>query len=230
MNLKKLPKSLITLLIFFFSALFQLIPIILFNYDANNLTANQKFVLTTFADIVIFIILFFMYYKDLKNDFKNLKGNLNKNMEFGFKCWLIGLVVMVTSNIIINLFIRQANAGNEQTVQELIKANGFISIITIGIIGPFVEEIVFRKAFRDVFKNAWLFIIISGVVFGGLHVILSLSSIWDLFYLIPYCSLGIAFGIMYVKTDNIYTSMLMHIFHNTVFTTISVIGAGVILW
>ena len=34
----------------------------------------------------------------------------------------------------------------------------------------------------------------------------------------------------YVKTDNIYTSMLMHIFHNTVFTIISVIGAGVIIW
>ena len=96
-----------------------------------------------------------------------------------------------------------------------------------------VDEIIltFRKAFRDVFKNDLVFILTSGLIFGGLHVLLSLSSAWDLFYLIPYCSLGIAFAKMYKESDNIFTSIMMHMFHNTALTIISVIGIGaIILW
>ena len=150
-------------------------------------------------------------------------------MDIGIKYWLIGLVVMMISNIFIGLFLTQATATNEQGVQELIKSSSIISIITIGIIAPIIEEITFRKAFRDIFKNDLAFILLSGLIFGGLHVILSISSPWDLFYIIPYSSLGIAFGKIYQQSDNIYTSIIMHIFHNTVLTTVSIIGVGVIL-
>ena len=34
---------------------------------------------------------------------------------------------------------------------------------------------------------------------------------------------------MYQKTDNIYTSIIMHIFHNTALTTLSLIGGAMIL-
>ena len=118
----------------------------------------------------------------------------------------------------------------EEAVQEIIKASGFITILTIGILAPIVEELVFRKAFKEAINNKYAFIIASGFVFGGLHVFLSLTSVWDLFYLIPYCSLGIAFSSMYAKTDNIYTSIIMHSFHNTVFSLLSVLLSGVIIW
>ena len=104
-----------------------------------------------------------------------------------------------------------------------------MSIIAVGILAPIIEELTFRKAFREVFTNKTLFVLASGLIFGGLHVILSLNSLWDLFYIIPYSSLGIAFGYMYQKTDNIYTSIIMHIFHNTALTTLSLIGGAMIL-
>ena len=135
---------------------------------------------------------------------------------------------MMISNIIISL-LTPAHAGNEESVQEFIHSTKLLSIITIGIIAPIIEELVFRKAFRDAFKNNVVFILISGLIFGGLHVVLSMSSAWDLLYIIPYSSLGMAFAYIYYKTDNIYTSMFMHMFHNTVLTTISVFGIGVIL-
>ena len=69
------------------------------------------------------------------------------------KCWFIGLIVMVVSNLIINFFVTQAKAGNEESVQTLISAAKFLSVITMGILAPMVEELVFRKAFRDVFKK-----------------------------------------------------------------------------
>ena len=133
------------------------------------------------------------------------------------------------NNIIINLFITGANATNEQGVQELIKSSGLLSIVAVGILAPIIEELVFRKAFREVFNNKWAFILSSGLVFGALHVVLSLSSAWDLFYIIPYSSLGIAFGYMYYKTDNVYTSIFIHMFHNTALTSLSLISGALIL-
>ena len=192
-NIKKIPKLIIIVTLFFLASLFQLIPIRLFHIDISNITNYQQLLLTTFSDSILLIILVFIYYKDLKKDFKKLKE------------------------------------GNEEGVQQLIHSSKFLSIIAVGILAPIIEELTFRKAFREVFTNKTLFVLASGLIFGGLHVILSLNSLWDLFYIIPYSSLGIAFGYMYQKTDNIYTSIIMHIFHNTALTTLSLIGGAIIL-
>ncbi len=228
-NIKKIPKLIIIVTLFFLSSLFQLIPIRLFHIDISNITNYQQLLLTTFSDSILLIILVFIYYKDLKKDFNKLKENFNSIIDTGIKYWFIGLIIMVISNIFIGLFITSAKAGNEEGVQQLIHSSRFLSIIAVGILAPIIEELTFRKAFREVFTNKTLFVLASGLIFGGLHVILSLNSLWDLFYIIPYSSLGIAFGYMYQKTDNIYTSIIMHIFHNTALTTLSLIGGAMIL-
>lgn len=226
-NLKKLPKLLGIVFLFFFSSFVQLIPIYLFHMSLEQINANQLW-LTIFSNTVLLIILFITYRKSLIEDFKKIKGNLYSILDSGIKYWLIGLAVMAISNILIGLFITQAQAGNEESVQEIIHSSA-LSIIAIGILAPIIEELVFRKSFREVFKNKTLFVLASGLIFGGLHVVLSLNSYWDLFYIIPYSSLGIAFGYMYQKTDNIYTSIIMHIFHNTVLTTLSLMAGAMIL-
>ncbi len=229
MNIKKLPKSIGVLLLFFFSSLLQLIPIKLFHLDINQITGNQQLLLTIFSDSILLLILGIIYFKSLKEDFKKIKGNFYSMMDTGIKYWLIGLIVMMISNIIIGLFITQAQAGNEEGVQEMIHSSGILSIIAVGILAPVIEELTFRKAFKEVFPNPILFVLLSGLIFGGLHVVLSLNSYWDLFYIIPYSSLGIAFGYIYQKTDNIYASILMHMFHNTALTILSLMGGAMIL-
>jgi len=226
-EIKLVPKSLMVLLLFFFSSLFQLILVKILNYDINNLTANQNLILTSFSDALLLLILVIMYFKDLKNDLKKIKENFYKYMDVAVKYWLIGIIVMMISNILIG-FLTKAEAVNEQNVQELIHSSKYLSIITIGILAPFIEELTFRKAFRDVFKNDKVFALTSGLVFGALHVVLSFNSLWDLLYIISYSSLGIAFALTYVKTDCIYTSTLMHMLHNTAATILSIV-VGVIL-
>ncbi len=229
-DIKMVPKSLMVLLLFFFSSLFQLILIPFLHYDLDNLTASQNLVLTAFSDSILVVILFIIYFKTLKTDFKNLKGNLYKNMDTAVKYWLIGLLVMMVSNIAIGL-LTDAKAVNEESVQELIHSSNYLSIITIGFLAPLIEELTFRKAFRDIFKNDLVFILTSGLVFGALHVVLSFNSLWDLLYIIPYSSLGIAFAATYNKTKNVYSSIFMHMFHNTVLTIFSIVlGIGAVLW
>lgn len=227
--LKTVLRSILVVFMFFFASITQIIPIKLFNIDINNITTTQNVLLAIFSDSILVIVLAIIYRKTLKEDFRKLKDNFYSTIDCGIKYWLVGLIVMMASNIIIMLCFTQAKAGNEEGVQNLISGSGFISLIAVGFLAPIIEELTFRKAFHDVFKNKWIFVLMSSLIFGGLHVVLSLNSLWDLVYIIPYCSLGVSFALMYDKTNNIYTSMMMHIFHNTVITTMSILGAMIIL-
>ena len=86
------------------------------------------------------------------------------------------------------------------------------------------EEIVFRKCFKKAFPNKWIFIILSALVFGSLHVITTMTSPLELLYIIPYGALGASFAMMYQKTGTIYTSVAMHMFHNTALTILSILA------
>ena len=49
------------------------------------------------------------------------------------------------------------------------------------------------------------------------------SSLVDYLYIIPYGALGAAFAMAYSKTKTIYTSMSLHIMHNTCLFLLSVL-------
>ena len=96
-----------------------------------------------------------------------------------------------------------------------------IMLITAGIIGPINEELIFRKCFKNILKNKWFFILISGIVFGYLHVS-GANSLNQFLYIIPYSSLGIAFATTYYKTNTVFSSIFVHMLHNTILTLISI--------
>ena len=212
-ELKYFIRLLIVFFLFFFSSYLQYIPIMLFKI--KNFDGTTSVLLNSFSNIVLFIILVIMYRKDLVREWKIFKEKSWHNIDIGIKCWLVGLFGMMAFNIILNTIFKANGAINEQAVQKMITAFPWLMLVNGGIIGPFIEEVTFRKAFKDVFKTKWLFIIFSGVVFGLMHVVSSFTSFSNFLYFIPYSSLGIAFCYAYYKTDSIYTSAFLHIFHNT---------------
>lgn len=219
-NVKELLKGILIFILFCFSSLFQLIPITLFNI--KRITSNS-IILSTFSNICLLIILIIIYRRELIKEFKLFKKNLLENLDTGIKYWLIGLLVMMISNIIITYILGLNQAQNEQAVQKMINKMPIMMLITAGFIAPITEEITFRKTFKNTFLNKYLFIILSGLVFGSMHVITSYSNPLELLYIIPYGSLGMAFATMYYKTDTIYTSISMHMLHNTILTLVSIL-------
>ena len=116
-------------------------------------------------------------------------------------------------------------ANNEEAVRALIDNYPMYMIFSVVLYAPFTEELIFRHGFREVFKSKYLYIFISGFVFGSLHVISSLDSISSLLHLIPYCALGFTFASLYVKTNNIFSSISMHMLHNTLAIVVYLIGS-----
>ncbi len=179
--------------------------------------------LSCFSSVVFSLILLIVYRKDLVKEFKTFKENWLKNFDTGFKWYLVGLVVMMTSNLILYYVLHSGGASNENTVQTMISAAPIFMAFQVCLIAPFNEEMVFRKTLYDVFKNKWIFIFLSFLLFGGAHVMSSASSLVDYLYIIPYGALGAAFAMAYSKTKTVFTSMSLHMMHNTCLFLLSIL-------
>jgi hypothetical protein len=191
-----------------------LVSLLASNYQ--NYSLLKRTIILFIVDLIILGIFIIIYWKNLKKDFKNFfNENILQNIELSFKYWLAGFLVMVTSNLIISMITNGSIASNEDSVRQLIKIAPLYMLFDVSIYAPITEELIFRKSFRDVISNKWIYILVSGIVFGSLHVITSITNITDLLFLIPYCALGISFASLYYKSNNIFSSICMHAMHNT---------------
>ncbi len=223
MKIKKIFLFIGLFLLFLFNDLFYLIPLSILKIDYNSLSYNTESILSLVGSICTALIIFIIYRKYLKSKIIDYKANFKKYMDIGFKYWMIGLVSMFVSNILISLFSPVHEANNEALVQEMLKQAPFITFISAALVAPFLEEMLFRKSFGDIFKNKKIMVIASGILFGLLHVVFSMETSWDLLYVIPYGMLGYGFACSLEKTDNVYVPMTFHIIHNTILTLASII-------
>ncbi|MBR2678174.1 MAG: CPBP family intramembrane metalloprotease [Bacilli bacterium] len=222
-NLEIILRSIIVLLIFHYAVYLQLIPVKLLNLDVHSLSKSMLVLLSAFSSISLFIIYFFIYHKDLKKEFKIFMKNPLEKFDIGFKYWMFGLIIMMASNFILTYLLKSDGAANEQAVQSMLKTLPWLMFITAGVIAPFNEEIVFRKTLKDVFKNKWVFAILSFLLFGGAHVMDTAKTIIDVLYIIPYGALGGAFALAYYDTDTIFTPLSLHMMHNIILSILSIL-------
>lgn len=215
---KKNYKPIITLFfvfIIYLAAQFTvLLPIYLFDIDLKNTSTEVIALLNLFPGIVLSVFLYIKYKSELEDDFKDLKKNFEPIIKAVLKYWLLGIFLMIVSNIIITSLFPVQQAGNEVGVRMMFKSSPWVSLISILLIAPFTEELLFRKAVRDVFKSKYFFIFISFLVFGLIHVIGTYEELYDLLFVIPYGVLGGVLAALYYKTNNIYSCMLSHFLHN----------------
>lgn len=213
-------------------AYFPYIPMTLFKFDIDTFSQIMKVFYNFVCDIGYMLIVFLIYNDTIIEDFKKYFKKFGANFEISFKYYLVGLIIMIVSNLIITFFFTKASANNEETVRTLIDSYPLYMIFSVSIYAPFIEEIVFRKSIKDSIlafgKNKftkYLYIATSGLIFASLHVVGITTSAWDYLYIIPYLSLGCAFAALYHKTDNIFSTIMLHSMHNT-FTIILYLLAG----
>lgn len=223
--MEKLPKILLTICLFVAELLYSYCVVLVlqhFGIDITTYSNTLKYQIIIGIDLSFMFILFLLYRKTLLKDITLYIKYFIKNISTGTKYWIIGLCIMMLSNIIISYYFPGGSA-NEEAVQNIIKQVPIYMVFSTIIYAPFVEELIFRKSIRDIIDNDYLYIIISGLTFGFVHTLAG-STLQELIYIIPYGALGSCFAIMHVKTKNIYTSMTFHMIHNAIIVFISIAG------
>ncbi|MGM9949318.1 MAG: lysostaphin resistance A-like protein [Lysinibacillus sp.] len=103
----------------------------------------------------------------------------------------------------------EAGSENTATLVEVAKLAP-VMILVIAIIGPILEEFVFRRVVFGSFiqtQGFWLSAIISSVVFAAIH--------FDFTHILLYTICGLIFAFLYYKTKRLLTSIVAHILLNS---------------
>ena len=186
--------------------------LILNKYIKNEVVCNL------ISDVIFIGILYLMYFKDLNNEFKIYKGNFKENFKISFKYYILGFMGMVFFNLLIAIFLGNISS-NESQVRDMLYSSVIPTMISISIIAPIMEELIFRKSLQPVIKNKWIYVVVCGLLFGGAHIMTNILNnafvLTDLFYILPYASLGGSFALMDHETKTTYSSIVIHAMHNT---------------
>ena len=211
-NIKELIKG-IAIVFIFLSNILALPFLSLIN---KNILNRETAIALLYLLYIILLVL--IYHKELIKEFNDFKKNHKTFIKKALNYWLKGLFIMLVSSYIISSIGLKENANQEANI-ELLRSFPLIEALSAIVFAPIVEELVFRKGFKKALNNKHLFAIATGLLFGLVHVTSSIQTANDLImliYLIPYSSLGIAFGYLYYETDNIYSSLFVHSLHNAI--------------
>ena len=167
-------------------------------------------------------IIFIMFEDELKKAWIDLKKNHMSYFSKNLKYYLIGLIIMMSSNLLINLLGGDL-AQNETSIRDQFQFAPIFTFISGVFLAPILEESIFRLGFRNMIKNNYLFIIISGLVFGSLHLLAGVDMHLLFLYLLSYSSFGIIFAYIFVKTNNIFVSTGFHLMHNGILMSLQVL-------
>lgn len=231
--IEKTIKSLINTVIFIaifvlYAAFSQLIVFALkeIGFDINALNTTYKTICLIGIDIILILIVYLIYRKENNKELRDYNNNIVKYFTIGLTLWIIGIILMISSNLLIHSIYPTSVATNEKAVQEALKLTPIYTAFSACIFAPFMEEMIFRKCLHKVFTNNFIFIIMSGLLFGMAHN-LDVIGKTDMIYIIPYGLFGSIFAYTYVKTKNIYVPMTFHFIHNTILVIFSFISMGV---
>ncbi len=199
------------------------VPFVIMGIDTTTLPIWVKIFYLTMYSVLTASLIMIIYNKKISKDFKDMKKNSIKYFNKYIKYWLIGLFIMMVSNLFINLIVTNDIPSNEQAIRETFNISPLYIFFSAVIYAPIVEELIFRQSIKNIFHNKWLFIIISGLLFGSMHVFGDFKNITDLLYIIPYSTPGIIFAYMLEDSDNIYVPMSFHFIHNGILISLQFI-------
>lgn len=221
-------KLLIFLLLFIFGLVFStVLGMFLVNIVNESMMSVRGLQIVQICNQVIgFLLPPLMYVMLVKKEPFNYLG-LKK-----LPVWsLLGIVMMFTI-LPFNAWIAEWNEGitfpesmkaieeslrnlkelNDATAEKLmLDSNLVVGILIFGLLAAISEEILFRsviqKAFIKLFKNAYVAIVVTALVFSAFHA--------DFYGFFPRFILGLMLGYMFWISESIWASIIMHFTNNT---------------
>ena len=123
--------------------------------------------------------------------------------------WLFSYALLFLFYILVN-FLGPTQSDTTQAVKSL-SLSLPVLFLDLCILAPVTEEIFMRGLLQGtVFKNTYIGLVTTSVLFAYLHGPYTISSF------ITYLGMGFAFGIRYKTSDNLWNSILLHALNNLV--------------
>ena len=175
-----------------------------------------SFGINIFSFIILGIISFIFFKDWYKDGINNWKKCVSKTLLLVLFMFFIKLILTTIASIPLSIFYPEYESINSNNIDFIIKIFPIpISLISIGILGPIVEETIFRGILVGKLKEyipCTICVIISSVLFMFIHV--HALTTQELLYCLSYFVTGILYSVLFLKTKNITVTMMLHIINN----------------
>ena len=123
--------------------------------------------------------------------------------------WLLSYALLFLFYMLVNFF-GSTQSDTTQAVKSL-SLSLPVLFLDLCILAPVTEEMFMRGMLQGtVFKNTYIGLVATSVLFAYLHGPYTIPSF------ITYLGMGLAFGIRYKTSDNLWNSILLHVLNNLV--------------
>lgn len=162
--------------------------------------------------ILIVVVALLLFLPELKRDVPVFCENFGTYCRFFFPKFGIFFVIYYAVALALTL-ITQAPAANQELLSQV-----SLPILAFSALAyaPVVEEVIYRGFLRRWIPNGTVFIIVSALIFGAIHMLHPGQTAMQYLYIIEYVMLGGFLAWLYVKSDNICLAMMGHFFLNLV--------------
>ncbi|MGX1984101.1 hypothetical protein EDD69_12611 [Thermolongibacillus altinsuensis] len=160
----------------------------------------------TFA---FFLVLYFMR-ADMKPSYDRERASVPSAILWSIGGFFLALFAQgIAANIELRLFGIEMGSENTRRIVEIVKLTPSLILVT-SIIGPILEELIFRKIIFGTLYKKYNFVIaatVSSLLFAVVHM--------ELEHLLLYSTMGFVFAFLYVKTKRIMVPIFAHVMMNT---------------
>ncbi|NLD26178.1 MAG: CPBP family intramembrane metalloprotease [Acholeplasmataceae bacterium] len=176
------------------------------------------------GELILAVLIVAFFWKAIAEDFKLFIKDWKSNLL----TVLFSLVIIVLSSLamqeLYNLFGISGSSENQEMIESALESNtSILMLLTVLLLAPFIEEILFRKLLFGVVEEKIhlkpiFAIIISALFFSALHAL-------DIFYF-QYLPLALVLCVSYyLSKNNIFVPMLIHLINNsTVLLYLIIVG------
>ena len=212
---------------------FGILYAVLFVFDGVRWLASLM--PSTIANYLVYVVLAlygsFLFKDRLIQQWNEIRKTKRKFFFGVFKGWLflilMTLVFKFVSEMLKQFFGLVGQGLNQSNIQSTFQEQPLLLAVFACIIGPLVEELLFRQLLLHYLQKrllGLLSIILVGLVFALTHMHSLALSEWV--SAVDYLGGGLAFSIIYVKEkENIYYPLVVHMLGNSLSFIILVISS-----
>lgn len=187
------------------------------NIGETNVERFAYWTIFSFTLTFLIILYFLRNERHADNHFRGEPSSIGASIGWSIIGFFLAILVQgVAANIEVNIFGVDPGSENTQRIVSIIELFPLVMVVT-SIIGPILEEIIFRKILFGVLytrTNFFIAALISSLIFSLLH--------GEPQHVLLYGSMGFTFAFLYVKTKRILVPIFAHVSMNTIVVVIQI--------
>lgn len=216
--------------------IFTILYTVLFVFDGVKLLASSMpFAIANYLKYLVYVVLAlygsFLFKDRLIQQWNEIRKTKRKFffgvLKGGLFFILMTLVFEFVSEMLKQFFGLVGQSLNQSNIQGTFQEQPLLLAVFACIIGPLVEELLFRQILLRYLRKSlptWLSVFLVGLVFALTHMHSLALSEWV--SAVGYLGGGLAFSIIYVKEkENIYYPLVVHMLGNSLSFIILVISS-----